>query len=291
MSTVAAGVRHRCEICGATGRRRLWSKRGYEFYRCETCGHVFTGVGLTAAELSRVYDQSFFLHGPYSDYVKDRPIYRRNFRRFLSHILRRKPEGTLLEIGCAYGFFLEMAGAHWKCTGIDISEHAVGFARETLGVDARCGDFLDAPFPAGSFDVVVLWDTIEHVQFPSRYMANIAEVLNPGGIVALTTGDAGSVVARARGVRWRLVDPPYHLHYFTRRTLGTLLASHGLSIMEIEAVGYWRSLDVVFHRVFVVDKPRSWRLVYEAARFLRLTSLSFYTNLFDIMLVVARKSE
>lgn len=280
----------RCEVCKDEGHKTLFSKRGYEFVRCLSCGHVYVHLDISDERLYQWYAQDFYSDGAYVDYVGDRAILEKNFRRFIALLREYSAGGLLFEIGCAYGFFLELARQHWQVRGVDINAEAVSYARERLGLNVTCGDFLDLVQENGACDVVTMWDTIEHLRSPSDYVSKISRILRSGGILALTTGDVGSLVARVRGRRWRLYYPPFHLHYFSRRTITRLLERYGLRVVEIRAVGFYRSLDLMLYRVFFHEKPRISRVVYLLAKQAGLTERDVYLNLFDIMLVIARKA-
>lgn len=212
-----------CQVCEGSRNSFLFFEKGYEFRKCSNCGHIFVQPDMLPESMVEFYDENFFAGGPYAAYVKDRETLERNFRRFIRYLLGYKKGGTLLEIGCAVGFFLELAREHWQVTGIDVSEHAVQYARKVLSRDVVCGDFMDVLFDDYSFDVVTMWDTIEHLKYPDLYISKVARLLKPGGILALTTGDAGSLNARLRGRRWRLVSLSPALLYSPddRETPGT----------------------------------------------------------------------
>ena len=96
------------------------------------------------------------------------------------------------EIGCAHGFFLEMArNTFLSVEGIDISDDAIAYARHHLGLEARSADFLTHQF-AVQPDLICLWDTVEHLSRPDLYLQKMADSLSPGGLLALTTGDLDS---------------------------------------------------------------------------------------------------
>lgn len=241
--------------------------------------------------LTRKYDMEFFESGGYADYLADEIVLRKNFQRFIACIRPFSPAGRMLEIGCAYGFFLDCAKHYWDAEGVDISAKATAHAREKLGVRALEGDFLKLPFEEGSYDAVVLWDTIEHLRHPAEYIAKAARLLKPGGMLALTTGDVASLVAKVQGPRWRLYYPPYHLHYFSERTLARLLSRFDLKPAHFRKVGYDRSLDMILHRLLNERKPPLLQSLYRAACRVGLANRrSIYLNLYDIMLMVARKS-
>src|SRR5262245_8938513 len=158
----------------------------------------------------------------YSDYLAAEPVLQREFARTLEFIRRLVPCGRLLEIGCAYGFFLMEARRHFKVNGIELAQGAVEHARRA-GLKVVHG-VADEPTLAaiGPVDVMVMLDVIEHLREPRDTLALCHRHLNPGGIVVITTGDFGSVAARLTGARWRLMTPPQHLWFFTRESMSRM---------------------------------------------------------------------
>src|SRR5204862_4988484 len=94
----------------------------------------------------------------------------------------------------------------------------------------------------GPVDVIALFDVAEHLPEPRETLALCARHLNPGGIVVITTGDFGSLVARLAGVRWRLMTPPQHLWFFTQESVRLMSASLGLSMIRVDHP--WKTVPV-----------------------------------------------
>ncbi len=279
-----------CDVCSCSEQKLLFSKHNYSFVECAECRHQFVPFQGTDEELFKTYENNFFSDGGYADYEADKPVLQKNFARFIKILHKHRPQGRLFEVGCAYGFFLELAQKHWQAEGIDIQQEAVAYARRQLGVHASCGDFLKRPVPENNFDVVAMWDTIEHLRNPSDYVKKTAEILKPGGILALTTGDVGSPTARLLGTGWRLYYPPEHLHYFSRRTIARLLDRSGLKIVQIRHVGFHRSMEMMLYRSLYDRKPAWSQKIYNTLKRLGMTAHhSVYLNLFDIMMVIAVK--
>jgi 2-polyprenyl-3-methyl-5-hydroxy-6-metoxy-1,4-benzoquinol methylase len=241
--------------------------------------------------LKGLYGKGYFFGEEYSDYLADRDAIQKNFNQRLkvlhSHIddYRHK---HLLEIGCAYGFFLDIARNSFETVrGIDITKEGITYASEYLKVDAICADFLQHDFGAQRFDVVCMWDTIEHLQNPHLYIEKIAELTEPGALITITTGDIESFNARIGKSRWRLIHPPTHLHYFSKKTLERTLQRYGFDVVYNRYCGFYRSIDMAAYRIFMLKKK--WREAYRLVRESWLGRVYFYLNLFDIMYVIARK--
>lgn len=252
---------------------------------CPGCALVFYTGRLDEGEL---YGEEYFAGGEYCDYRSDKKVLQKNFRRRIFRLREVAPSGRLLEVGSAYGFFLELAREHWDVSGMDVSPEGVAHAREELGLPVLLGDFLDAPERPESFDVICLWDTIEHLSRPVRTIEKAARWLKPGGALVMTTGDIGSAVARLRGQRWRQIHPPTHLFYFSRRTLARAVEQAGLRVHTATSVGYWRSLRSMLYGIFALGgKETAW--IYRLLTLGGRLDLPVYTNLYDILLMVAVK--
>lgn len=274
-----------CELCGHDGpKSELYPAQS--IVRCPGCGLIFYDAAVAPSEL---YDKTYFSGGEYLDYVGDRRTIQRNFAGRIRELRRLAPRGRLLEIGSAYGFFLDLARRDWQVKGLDISADAVAHTRDALHLEAfEAGDFLGLPDEPERYDVICLWDTIEHLSRPVRHIEKAALWLKPGGILAMTTGDAGSLLARLRGERWRQIHPPTHLYYFTADTLSRAVAGAGLEVCRRSHVGYWRSAKAMLYGVLMLGRRRFPRL-YALATLGGRLDFPIYLNLYDILLLIARK--
>lgn len=245
---------------------------------------------LTEEDLRALYGADYFNGDEYADYLGDKAVIQKNLRRWLNVIRRYSPGGSLVEIGSAYGFFLELAQKHFKAVGFEVSEEAVQHANSMLGVDSRCQNFLtDGSVTPGSVDVVAMWDVIEHVDAPGQFVYKAGEILRPGGHLFITTGDIDSWLPRRQGPRWRLIHPPTHLQYFSRKTLSHLLELKGFEVVKVMYPGYWRSIKQILHGMFVLGHNGQPSTVYNVMNKALPGKLGIYLNTFDIMYVVARR--
>jgi SAM-dependent methyltransferase len=274
----------RCLVC----KGRLDASPLGGLRRCADCGFVTAATDLDATDFAALYGKDYFHGSEYLDYVEERESLRLNFADRMSTLeeitggLRGK---SLLEIGCAYGFFLELAREHGvEACGVDTAAEAVRYAQETLGVRAECGDYL--ALRTGPVDLIAMWDTVEHLPRPDLFIGKAAADLRPGGLIAITTGDIGSLNARMRGRCWRMIHPPTHLHYFSVVTLSRLLVRHGFDIVHVTHPGVSRRLHSILYLV-LAHRLQARGLCRVATRM--LPNLSVTLNLFDIMFVVARK--
>ena len=262
---------------------------GPQLLRCVQCGHVWANIDLSNEDIAALYSESYFQGTEYKDYEKEANALRHNFERQLNKLIRQYPNGgRLLDIGCAYGFFLQLASQHFSAVGCDIADHAVAYARDTLGLDAYCVDYMSWTHEQ-PFEVICLWDTIEHLKHPEQYIAKAATELCDDGELVLTTGDIGSWMARLRGKKWRLLHPPTHIHYFTATSIRLLLERLGFRTISIRYHAFWRSADATAFRLLACPPNKRTSTCYRILNNFGLLNFSIPINTFDLMTVSAKK--
>jgi len=278
-----------CTVCGGA---QFELRAVGPLARCRSCQYVFLPrTPDLPGRIAALYSGDYFTGAEFGDYASQRPTFARNFQAYLRRMARAgATRGRLLEVGCAYGFFLEQAQASFDAIGLDVNAAAIAAAR-AIGTQAQCREFLDYS-PESPLDVVCMWDTIEHVIDPRAYIERARDVLTDRGFLFLTTGDIGSMVARLRGSRWRMIHPPSHLNYFSRETMGRLLESAGFDVVSIESVGTRRDLVNTLHLLALFSKSgmvKRTAATVERVLTGRVPSISLYVNLHDIMFVAARR--
>jgi len=271
-----------CPLCSSTADvGRLWAT---EVLHCRACHLGFVQEPPDAAAQAEAYAADYYVGSRgYADYEQEKLALQANFRRRIRDLRRYQPGGDLFEIGCAYGFFLELAAAYWSTSGIDVSAAAVDYARNRLQLNVSQSGVEDYPMTPASKDVIVLWDAVEHLRDPFSAVEKIAQALRPGGILALTTGDLDALVPRLQRTRWRLFHP-LHLYYFSLRSMTKLLGRCGLELVASSHEGNDRS-------VRQMAQALSARVARTIERLPALANRTIRVNLFDIMLVIARKPE
>jgi SAM-dependent methyltransferase len=226
-----------CLLCEGERHRAVFTEDGIDILRCQGCGHVFSSF---AAEPH--YD------GFWGDTIEDgEHVYwnrarRRMHREFAERFLVGR-SGRLLDMGCGLGFFLRAMSEQpgWECHGCEISPAAARYARETLGQSVTCTRLEDAPLPAASFDIITLWDVLEHVLEPDALLRRCRVLLKPGGICFVRSPNVSVHLPRARLAR-RLpmprpgpgyLQPRDHMHHYSAASLRRLLARNGFPRVEV----------------------------------------------------------
>ena len=249
----------RCLVCGSDHQKTIYHDT---LVKCEPCGFVTTNIEVDEGTLKNIYSVSYFKGEEYADYPSDKKVIVSNFKLRISRIRKLFPSHSMtniLEIGCAYGFFAEEIIRQFPLAfyqGYDVSEEACNFACKELHLNIKCLDFLTDEIIRPYSDVF-MWDVIEHLSHPEKYIEKISRNILPGGKFFITTGDIGALVPRIMKSRWRLIHPPSHLHYFTRNSLFCLLEKNGFIIKDISYPGTSRSLKQIFYSLFLLHRKGS----------------------------------
>jgi 2-polyprenyl-3-methyl-5-hydroxy-6-metoxy-1,4-benzoquinol methylase len=256
---------------------------GCEIWQCEHCG---LGCAETATfDPNNYYTVDYFsgrLRDGYSDYLGAEPVLRREFARSVDFVRRFARSGRLLDLGCAYGFFLKEARSHFETFGIELAEHAAASCREA-GLNVLSGVANETNMEQiGKVDVITMFDVIEHLPQPREVLARCYRYLKPGGVIVITTGDFASIVARWAGAKWRLMTPPQHLWYFTKESLRRTSSQFSLSMEHFDHPAKRVPLSLI---VFQLQRMIGMRgsPIPVASR------IGISVNLFDAMRVVLRK--
>jgi SAM-dependent methyltransferase len=184
-------------------------------------------------------------------YVEERLGRELTFRhhlRAMERVIGPAAGRSLLDVGAYIGVFVETAVASgWRAQGIEPSAWAAAEARRR-GLDVWPGTLASTHWRPESFDVITLWDVIEHLTDPAAELERARRLLRPGGWLVVHTMDIDAPIARLMGRRWPwLMD--MHLYYFSDRTMGRMLADHGYGVVWRGAQGRYLRLGYLTSRV------------------------------------------
>lgn len=282
-----------CNHCGKRNHSPLFDGFYPNIVRCEACGLTFNAVVPTQEELVDIYTEEYFrskdsLKYGYTDYLADRGNIVKTSRERLAQIERIKRPGTLLDVGCAFGFFMEVARDRgWTVSGVEISPFAAEYAAEELGLDVVNRSAEDGPYAPRSCDLITMWDLIEHLRDPARTLRKLAGALKEDGILVLSTPDMGSLPARLtreKWLGWQLQNE--HLFYFSASTLERMLNAAGLEVIKQMHIGKHVTFDLFVDRLALYGRPVA-ALLRSLGGFFP-APLSFHVNPLDIICVYAR---
>jgi 2-polyprenyl-3-methyl-5-hydroxy-6-metoxy-1,4-benzoquinol methylase len=298
-----------CELCGSARHKVRFpstlgalDKRGGEdlsAFRCTSNGygrhHTIVeclDCGLVYANPRHNSGETLAMYQAVEDrlYVEEREGRVLTFERHLRPLEKIAPPGDgrrLLDVGCHVGVFVEIAARHgWDAWGVEPSHWAATQARQA-GLQVVEGTLATAGFGDETFDVVTMWDVIEHVEQPLAEVRQALRLLKPGGLLVIHTMDLDSPFARLMGRRWPWLMQ-MHIYYFTRRTLARLVEKAGFRVVGVHPQGRYLRLGYLATRVTAFSRllGRGLGWLFDCTR---LGGCAIPINLGDLVTMYARK--
>lgn len=245
VAQASANTVTRCNSCGGSERVPLFNKQGYHLVRCSACQLAYIANPPDAEGIAALYTAKADYHDalldPQSpDFARMRKIARQHLA-----MLRRSTGAasglSLLDIGCSTGLFLnEARNAGFAVKGAELSPESAAFAQSHFGLDVHRGDWRDAGYADVSFDVITLFDVIEHLADPLAELEAVRRLLKPGGLLLQSTPDIDGLFPRVsylvadRIDYWPHPEPPWHLFQFSARTLGEMTQKAGYHVTRAD---------------------------------------------------------
>jgi len=255
---------HICPVCGQ--KPQLLFVRQRHIFLCPDCGLRFVGDGPGKKNL---YQQNYWNQATsrqeescgYTDYLAEEEALKKYFRDLLNQVDKFLPNsGRVLDVGCSFGFFLEVARekGDWQTFGVDLSAEAVTSAKKRLKTkNIFLGSLDQAGFPNDYFDLITVFQTLEHVADPVGLLKEARRVLKPRGMIIIATPDAESWLAQLMGKSWFSYRHLDHLLFFNYQSLSYTLKKAGFrQILRIKDQPYWHRLDYLLNKVKYYQRNR-----------------------------------
>lgn len=231
-----------CLCCGSNIENStfLFKKSNAFYYKCNICSIVYQNPQPIFELTEDIYDGEHY----HERYIKSEYIYLPTSRIYLKEInneLRKeiinKSNVKILDVGCGIGYFLHLAKENGYCVeGADISKWAGVYAKEKFDINVITGNFLEVNFEVNHYDLVTLWQTIEHLPSPNLFLEKILKILKPGGFICIATPDVQSWIAKLYKKYWNCFMPNEHIFLFNFKSMKTLLEKNGFIIHTIKRI-------------------------------------------------------
>jgi 2-polyprenyl-3-methyl-5-hydroxy-6-metoxy-1,4-benzoquinol methylase len=236
-----------CTLCGSQqwtlyGRipDLLLNRRNVvsQLVQCKACGLVYQNPRPTLEAIGIHYPSEDY--EPYTDQMAThqpwllRQVMAYGMGKRRRFVTRYCQGGRLLDLGCSVGTFLTGMQHldNWELFGVEINPDVAQIARQRYTLNVFTGTLEEAAYPDDHFDVVTMWDVLEHLHDPVGTLQEINRILKPGGIVVIRVPNLASLDARLFGNAWAGLDAPRHLYVFTPKTLAVALEKAGFSVVE-----------------------------------------------------------
>jgi 2-polyprenyl-3-methyl-5-hydroxy-6-metoxy-1,4-benzoquinol methylase len=284
-----------CNLCEGRAVEIYATFKDYQLLKCKDCGLLVTDQH--SVRQKDLYASDYFqgVHGNFFADCKvgyetrlDKSEKLQNFAHVLRKLKEMKPEGKLLDIGCATGVFLDMAQKQgFSVQGVDVSQYACTYARENFGVPTSCGYLEEIGLEEKQFDVITMWDLVEHVPDPKAFLKEARKLLkNDGVLFILTINDSSLMGWLAEGMYLgsfktfptftRMIHPVHHNYHFKESHLRRYLKESGYQVvwkekseMPIETIEGGPLVKGLAHTLYFFSKglhlEREIRLIVKKA--------------------------
>jgi SAM-dependent methyltransferase len=219
-----------CPVCNSNSFTNLFIKREEPFVRCNNCSLVLINPRPEYERIQETYDNNYS-----RDYAKKADT---KLKRSLKRVnLVKKSfgsKGRWLDIGCSAGFVVKAASlSGFEAFGIDVEPWGINYGSTELGLsNLSVGLLENQAYPNEFFDVISLYDVIEHVPDLNVLTKELKRILAPNGVIDIVTPDIGHIRVTKPLSNWKEIKPSEHLYYFDKDTLNKLFNNHGLSITK-----------------------------------------------------------
>lgn len=243
-----------CPLCGAedpgepllTGRDFVWRKKGeFPLVSCGSCGLVYQSPRPTPQTMRYYYEDCY---SGESEEEMRRFQLESSLSRLMSFyrvvtiekVRKIKPGDAVLDVGASYGAFINYVRQERgvEAYAIDLDPGSIEKFVNKEDIDVRCGDLLEQGYPDGHFDVVTLFETLEHVYEPVETLSEIRRILKPGGLVSVEVPNWDGLTRVIFGMNWLPLLLPTHLQHFSRRHLAMCAERAGLEVVHQQAMFY-----------------------------------------------------
>lgn len=221
-----------CALCGEHEQFTVYCQaHTYQVLKCNACDFIFI-------------PQSYRKAVNYTDYKSEAvtaavkagnnwlKIQRHKLR--IKQIKRYKPGGTLFDLGSGWGHFLKTAQTSgYTVSGVELSEEPYVYSVKYLNLPVQRADFFQLNF-LNQFDVITLWDVLEHIDRPVPFVVKCNQALKPNGLLVIQVPQIDSFIARKKKCNWNMMGLD-HVNYFSRKTLSNLLSANGFEVLEMRS--------------------------------------------------------
>jgi len=238
-----------CSLCGAPCPPDiLFAKERFPYRRCPECGLVYPSPRPRMSHIIEQYETGRFASTFEDMYLPSAPYRMATiFRERVEELIQpRVSSGRILDVGCSSGHFLKVAAEHgFEAYGIEPNPRMVRFAQQELGLSGvQCGTLAQDLFSERYFDVITMWDVLEHVEAPGALLSQARDILKPGGWLFAYTENFDSLNVYLTGSYSEMIVPDVHLRHYTPQTFRREVEQAGF---ELERV-YTEGLDVAHVR-------------------------------------------
>lgn len=226
-----------CIICNLDNKKVWLEKNGYSLLRCVNCGLVYIDQSDLNEDISQI-NKDIYSDCEYNiNYELKKEYFFKKSGKELDLIEKYILPGKVLDIGCSFGYFLKVAETRgWIVRGVELSEVTSKIAKDRYGLDVDSGRFEELRFKGEKFNLVTMWDSLEHFKKPVEVLGKVYSLLDKDGLLVLQLPNVESTMAKLAGKDWNWLLLPNHLYHFSPATIKLLLKKTGFEVIKLETL-------------------------------------------------------
>jgi 2-polyprenyl-3-methyl-5-hydroxy-6-metoxy-1,4-benzoquinol methylase len=231
--------------------------------KCNKCKIMFQKSDSIINNIADIYGIDYFQGKVYNNYFNEELERKRRFEKKIELIRTYIPKnGRVLDVGCAAGFFLKvMEKSGYETYGLDVSSAACEYAMNYCNSNIFNGNIFKAGFMDNFFNMITLWDVLEHLRDPELVLGEFYRIMKNQGILVIETLNINSWNAKLLKSRWPLYSPDYHLFYYNTKFLIKLLNKIGFNVIKIFPVQTYICLGKKIWTIRYFDRPLIGKLL------------------------------
>lgn len=227
---MSAVFHHSCITCSNETLAPLGAEYSHAYLvRCMSCGLTFGKRVPTQAELAAHYNK----------YLRNNaisPVTIKRYEELLEQFEPYRKNNKILDVGCGDGHFLAVAKTKgWEVYGTEYTDEAVTVCLKK-GITIHKGHIQEFTL-AANFDVITSFEVLEHINDGIEHVAKISSLIRSGGLLYFTTPNFNALSRRVLGGKWKIIEYPEHLCYYTPSTLHALMKMSGLNKQLVLTTG------------------------------------------------------
>lgn len=274
----------RCPACDNCTHKPIMKKHGLGYSKCKGCGAVYSNPRLSQKTIDANLESWAKQYRYDAEYLRDRV----NFHTDHINIIRQlKPKGKILDFGCGDASFVKAArNLGYNAIGVEKSKFAKEFAQKYYDInEIISGDIENIALPSNSFDMITMWDVLEHLPNPTKICKILANLLSPNGYLVISTPNNHGFSAIIKKENWWVFGPHDHLCLFSIRAAKSFIQNIGLQLDSLvtKDIVPWYPPGYNNKKTFI---PNLWDKLSQNTNFLKIITA---LNLGDWIIVTAKK--
>lgn len=242
----------RCPACSSTRAHKEFTKYGVDIICCDDCTLRYSSKRPVNPE--DIYSDGIYLPAMIENCMKNADYRKKRFGRERMALIRQHicPDGSkeLLDVGCGVGWFLEVAKEEgFKVFGQELGKELAQWTGQRLGAKVFTKPLTEIA-QEQQFDVITMFDLLEHVPDPYDFLLGAKKCLKPRGILLIFTPNFDSLAIQIEKEHSNLIIPAEHLTYFTKKAVEQLakridldlsyFATCGIDLGDLKSFFEWK---------------------------------------------------